>query len=194
MARSIEQRGHHVTCALVGTCCKLAAYDYMRSLALWTTLEYKLVNANGGIQKVSTTCYQECGCHLLQVKYSLSTHSGTSSTQTRSEELNLATRTAKTAAVSNFHLVQSASELLPATESSSKIFWKTFRRMLCLQQSVISSHRVTSASWELFHQTWNSLRWTSSYTHMAWEWLITTEATGMASMQTIPELIASTRC
>ena len=59
----------------------------------------------------------------------------TLSTQTRSEgegikpgterngtELNLAARTAKTAAVSNFHLVQSASELLPAPESSSKIF------------------------------------------------------------------------
>jgi len=28
------------------------------------TLEYELVDANGGIQKVSTTCYQECSCHL----------------------------------------------------------------------------------------------------------------------------------
>jgi len=33
MARSIEQRGHHVTCALIGTSCKLAAYNYTSSLA-----------------------------------------------------------------------------------------------------------------------------------------------------------------
>jgi len=38
------------------------------------------------------------------------------------EGLNLAASTAKMAAVSNFHLVQSASELLSAPESSSKIF------------------------------------------------------------------------
>jgi len=31
---------------------KLAAYTYMSSLALWTTLEYELVDANRGIQKV----------------------------------------------------------------------------------------------------------------------------------------------
>ena len=52
MARSIEQRGHHVTCALIETSRKLAAYNYTSSLALWTTLEYELVDANGGIQKV----------------------------------------------------------------------------------------------------------------------------------------------
>ena len=34
MARSIEQRGHHVTCALIGTSRKLAAYNYASSLAL----------------------------------------------------------------------------------------------------------------------------------------------------------------
>jgi len=52
MARSIEQRAHHVTCALIGTIRKLAAYNYTSSLALWRTLEYELVDANGGIQKV----------------------------------------------------------------------------------------------------------------------------------------------
>jgi len=31
---------------------KLAAYNYNSSLALLTTLEYELVDANGGIQKV----------------------------------------------------------------------------------------------------------------------------------------------
>jgi len=52
MARSIEQRGHHVTYALIGTSHKLAAYNYMSSLA---PLEYELVDANEvcqGIQKV----------------------------------------------------------------------------------------------------------------------------------------------
>ena len=34
MARSIEQRGHHVTCALIGTSRKLAAYNYASGLAL----------------------------------------------------------------------------------------------------------------------------------------------------------------
>jgi len=52
MARSIEQRGHHITCALIGMSRKLAVYNYMSSLALWTMLEYKQVDANGGIQKV----------------------------------------------------------------------------------------------------------------------------------------------
>ena len=54
MARSIEQRGHHVTCALIGTSRKLAACNYTSSLALRTTLEYELVDANEvcqGIQK-----------------------------------------------------------------------------------------------------------------------------------------------
>jgi len=50
--RSIEQRVHHVTCALIGTSRKLAAYDYTSSLALRTTLEYELVHTNRGIQKV----------------------------------------------------------------------------------------------------------------------------------------------
>ena len=55
MARSIEQRGHHVTCALIGVSRKLAAYNYTIILALWTTLEHELVSANEvcqGIQKV----------------------------------------------------------------------------------------------------------------------------------------------
>jgi len=38
MARSIEQRGHHVTCALIGTSRKLAAYNYTSSLVLWRHL------------------------------------------------------------------------------------------------------------------------------------------------------------
>ena len=42
MARSSEQRGHHVTCALIGTSRNLAAYNYKSSQ----------VDANGGIQKV----------------------------------------------------------------------------------------------------------------------------------------------
>jgi len=48
MARSIEQRGHHVTSS------KLAAHNYT-ILALRTTLEYELVDANRvcqGIQNV----------------------------------------------------------------------------------------------------------------------------------------------
>ena len=52
MAQSIEQRGHHVTCTLIGTSRQWAAYNYMSSLALWKTLEDKLVDANRGIQKV----------------------------------------------------------------------------------------------------------------------------------------------
>ena len=53
MALSIEQRGYHVTCALIGTSRKLAAYNYTTSsLVLSTTPEYELVDANRGIQKV----------------------------------------------------------------------------------------------------------------------------------------------
>ena len=35
----------------IGISLKLAAYNYMSSLALWTTVKYELVDANGGIQK-----------------------------------------------------------------------------------------------------------------------------------------------
>jgi len=55
MAWSVEQRGHHVMCALIGMSPKLAAYNSMSILALQTMLEYELVDANGvcqGIQKV----------------------------------------------------------------------------------------------------------------------------------------------
>ena len=52
MARSIEQHGRHVTCALIGTSRKIAAYSYTSCPALWATLEYELVDANGGMQKV----------------------------------------------------------------------------------------------------------------------------------------------
>jgi len=41
-----------VTCALIGTSRKLATYNYKSSLALGTMLEYELVNAHRGIQKV----------------------------------------------------------------------------------------------------------------------------------------------
>jgi len=60
---------------------------------------------------------------------------------------------AQTVVVSNFHLVQSSSELLPAPENSSRIFWKTSDvrvNPLCLWKYIISSHGVTSAFWELF--------------------------------------------
>ena len=45
----------HVTCMLIGMSRTLAAYNYTSSLALWTMLEYELVDANRvcqGIQKV----------------------------------------------------------------------------------------------------------------------------------------------
>jgi len=55
MARSSAQRGRHVTCALIGTSRKLAAYKYTSGPALSTKLENELVDANElcqGIQKV----------------------------------------------------------------------------------------------------------------------------------------------
>ena len=52
MAQSIEQHGRHVTCALVGTSRKLAAYNYTSSLALRTTPEYELVDANEACQSI----------------------------------------------------------------------------------------------------------------------------------------------
>ena len=52
IARSIEQRGHHMMCALIGTSRQLAAYNYTSSLALSTTLEYKLVDENEVCQDV----------------------------------------------------------------------------------------------------------------------------------------------
>jgi len=41
-----------LTCALIRTSRQWAAYNYTSSLALWETLEYELVDANGGIQKL----------------------------------------------------------------------------------------------------------------------------------------------
>ena len=66
LAWSIERRGHHVTSMLIGTSRKLPAYNYMSSLALWTMLEYELVDAeSANVSKgQSRTCYQECSCHL----------------------------------------------------------------------------------------------------------------------------------
>jgi len=60
---------------------------------------------------------------MVHSQYSLSTQNGTYFCPCKHvfEEFNLAMRTAKTAAVSNFYLVQPASELLPAPENSSKI-------------------------------------------------------------------------
>ena len=52
---TIEQHGLHMTCVLIGTSRKLAAYNYTSSLVLRTTLEYELVDANRvcqGIQKI----------------------------------------------------------------------------------------------------------------------------------------------
>ena len=46
MARSIEQRGRHVTRALIGTSRKLAAYNYAGILALEHHFEYELVDTN----------------------------------------------------------------------------------------------------------------------------------------------------
>jgi len=66
MARSIEQRGHHVTYALIGMSHKLAAHEQPGSFNdVW-------VRAGGCKRSLpryrkgqSRTCYQECGCHLL---------------------------------------------------------------------------------------------------------------------------------
>ena len=53
MARSIEQRGHHVTCALIGASLKLSLLQLHEQPNALTTLEYELVDhTNGGIQKV----------------------------------------------------------------------------------------------------------------------------------------------
>ena len=67
MAQSMEQRGHHVTCALIGMSHKLAAYNYTSILAISTMLEYELVDASLPRYRKgqSRTCYQECGCHLI---------------------------------------------------------------------------------------------------------------------------------
>ena len=74
MARSIEQRGHHVTCALIGTSHELAAYNYTSSLAISMMLEYELVDGNEvcqGIQKVrvepATRCAGLCFAIRMEV-------------------------------------------------------------------------------------------------------------------------------
>jgi len=41
-----------MTSALIGTSRKLATYNYTSSLVLWTVLDYELVDANEGFQKV----------------------------------------------------------------------------------------------------------------------------------------------
>ena len=72
MARSIEQRGYHVTHALIGTSRAVSeppAYNYTSSLALRKTLEYELVDANGGIQKVRVepaTRSAVATCNIIQ--------------------------------------------------------------------------------------------------------------------------------
>jgi len=66
----LDQACHHVTCALIGTSRKLAAYSYASSLAL----EQRL-STNWWIERYpkgrSRTCYQECGCHLLDKQHYL---------------------------------------------------------------------------------------------------------------------------
>ena len=64
MARSIEQRGHHVTCALIGTSRKLAAYSYASSLALeqrlstsWWIERYPKVGVEPATRSAVATCY-----------------------------------------------------------------------------------------------------------------------------------------
>ena len=58
MARSIEQRGHHVTCALIGT--QPSALNDARVRV--GECKPSLPRYPNG---QSRTCYQECGCHLL---------------------------------------------------------------------------------------------------------------------------------
>jgi len=63
---SIEPHGHHVTCALIGMCRKLAAFNY----TLNSDLNDAGVRAGGYKQNLypkgqSRTCYQKCSCHLL---------------------------------------------------------------------------------------------------------------------------------
>jgi len=67
MARSIEQRGHHVTRALIGTSRQCAAYNYTNRLALGKKLEHELVDANGGIEKVRVELATR-SCHLNALK------------------------------------------------------------------------------------------------------------------------------
>jgi len=65
MARSIKQRGHHVTCALIGTSHKLAAYNYTSKCS---ASKDAWLRAGGCKQRYpkgqSRNCYQEYGCHL----------------------------------------------------------------------------------------------------------------------------------
>ena len=58
----LEEHGCHVTCALIGMSCKLAAYSYKGSL--WMRLEYEPVDTSRVCpacpQGQSRICYQEC--------------------------------------------------------------------------------------------------------------------------------------
>ena len=87
--------------------------------------------------------------HSLRVKYSLSTHNGTyfvhANTFLKGSTWPRVQQKRQQLATSILYSQQVNS--LPAPESSSKIFWKTFRRTLSLRQSVSSSCGVTSASW-----------------------------------------------
>jgi len=66
MAQSIEQRGHHMTCALIGTSRQWAARLQLYESA--STSKDAWVRAGGCKRRYpkgqSRTCYQECGCHL----------------------------------------------------------------------------------------------------------------------------------
>jgi len=63
----IEQRGHHVTCALIGMSRKFAAYNYASSLVLEQRLSTSWWIQTEVSKGQSRTCYQECGCHLINV-------------------------------------------------------------------------------------------------------------------------------
>jgi len=57
---------HHVTCALIGTSRKLTASNYTSSLA---TIEYKMVDANGGIQKFRVEPATRSGVATCLINY-----------------------------------------------------------------------------------------------------------------------------
>jgi len=61
MARSIEQRGHHVTCALIGTSRKLAAYNYASLNNAWVQAGgYKLRYPEGRVEPATRSAVATC--------------------------------------------------------------------------------------------------------------------------------------
>ena len=81
-----------------------------------------------------------------------------------------------------------ASELLPAHESSTA---KSFEKLSDVH--ALSLFGILRAVFTRLGTAYTN--YTSSRTHVAQEWLIRTEAAGARhGMQTVPEIIASTRC